>query len=230
MLQFQKLLIQVPHLLSQGSKWQTNNFWKLYLYFWQLYVSFLTYFYSVGDWTYTLSYRHSLSNLTTSEVILMIMNNELWQKPGLTHVPPAWETYMLPTELFWRCLLEVVFIFNLQYVSHWLTHTLLPRTLWFLAHFVDSYFAPQNFVSWNTLLPSTFCFLEHFASFYIMIEAQNRNLIVCSSYLGPKIFVSLVSDRKLKCPSLARLDSTPLGTLSARLGSAREISARTHHY
>ena len=88
MLQFQKLLIQVPHLLSQGSKWQTNNFWKLY-YFCQLYVSFLTYFYSVGDWTYTPSHRHSLSNLTTSEVILMIMNNELWQKPGLTHVPPA---------------------------------------------------------------------------------------------------------------------------------------------
>ena len=85
MLQFQKLL---PHLLSQGSKWQTNNFWKLY-YFCQLYVSFLTYFYSVGDWTYTPSYRHSLSNLTTSEVILMIMNNELWQKLGLTHVPPA---------------------------------------------------------------------------------------------------------------------------------------------
>jgi hypothetical protein len=38
-------------------------------------------------------------------------------------------------------------------------------------------------------------------------------------------FVSSVSARKLKCPS-----SAWLGTLSAWLGSAREISARTHHY
>ena len=148
MLQFQKLLIQVPHLFSQGSKWQTNNFWKLY-YFWQLYVSFLTYFYSVGDWTYTPSYRHSLSNLTTSEVILMIM------KLAETGLDPC-SSYMLPTELFWRCLLEIVFIFlNLQYVSHWLTHTLLPRTLCSLAHFVDSYFAPQNILILNTFWSST---------------------------------------------------------------------------
>ena len=57
----------------------------------------------------------------------------------------------------------------------WLTHTLLPRTLCSLAHFADSYFAPQNisllntfwslkhFASRNTLLPSSFCFLEQSA-------------------------------------------------------------------
>ena len=48
MLQFQKLLIQVPHLLSQGSKWQTNNFWKLYYFFWQ-FVCQLLYIPSITD-------------------------------------------------------------------------------------------------------------------------------------------------------------------------------------
>ena len=100
---------------------------------------------------------------------------------------------MLPTELFWRCLLEVVFIFlNLQYVSHWLTHTLLPRTLCSLAHFADSYFAPQNilllntfwslehFAFWNTLLPSTFCFLEHSAPWNTLLPGTFCSCVKCS--------------------------------------------------
>ena len=130
--------------------------------------------------------RHSLSNLTTSEVILMIMNNELWQKPGLTHVPPAWETYMLPTELFWRCLLEAVFIFNLQYVSHWLTHTLLLGTLCRLS---SEHFDPQHI-----LISGTLCFLKHFAPQYILLLGTLCFLEhfapwnILQSVLGIKVF------------------------------------------
>ena len=106
----------------------------------------------------------------------VIMNNELWQKPALTHVPPAWETYTLPTELFWRCLLEVVFIFNLQYVSHWLTHTLLLGTLCRLILCSSEHFDPQHI-----LIPGTLCFLTHFAPQNTLLLGTLCWLILCSS-------------------------------------------------
>ena len=60
----------------------------------------------LGIGTYTPLCRHSCQILkSTIEVLSMIVNIELWQQPGSTHVPLVLlETYdALPTELSGHC-------------------------------------------------------------------------------------------------------------------------------
>ena len=70
-----------------------------------------------------------------------------------------------------------------------LAHTLLPRTLCTLAHFADSYFAPQHI-----LISGTLCFLKHFAPQYILLLGTLCSLehfapwIILQSVLGIKVF------------------------------------------